>query len=114
MTTVRGVWHAELAKDMSPQFRVTHIDGKEITRSIDFLLERMKPLMDDYLLESPVEDMRPTSGDVWELRGYETGKVVGLSDEVMKGLHTSVQQPNGFSFVTRFVYIRAKWVERTR
>jgi hypothetical protein len=118
MISIEGVWYSRpRSKDGNARFRVMRINGVQLKRPVDFGPGLVSPLDrqgygPNRILEH-LKEIEPEIGDVWELRGFETGAVRGLSGQALKELGLAVQQPYSNAFVTEFRYVRATLVRRT-
>ena len=105
MVTIRGSRYepdTNATKSSDPRFRITHIDGKPLKSPIDYDSMLMGP---SAIPEGPMT-ATPLDGDLWELRGYETGYTNDMSH------HATVQFPEALAspFIVVFNYVRGRRV----
>lgn len=89
MATIRGVWkfppRGEFpAKDGSPTFHVTHVDGDLVKQPATFhraLVRMSSPRSEKDVEGEEIERPNPADGEVWEFRGFESGRFFGTPAE---------------------------------
>ena len=120
VVTVRGKWSND--KWPTPKetvFVVTQVNGRALNPPAQFL--EIEPV------EKASADLnRKTPGEEWELRGVESGGIVGISPEVLRQLRQTdakATRPSGMGgvaidrpprppgFTTRFCYANARRVQ---
>ncbi len=76
---VQGRWSLPkgIAKDWSPRFTVTRVDGKLLDKEVEFNVAVVKVLEKDlYTSAIPSQENRNTlNGKEWTLTAYETGRI---------------------------------------
>jgi len=109
VVTIEGKWMPpRLDKPaLPPTFAVTKVNGRDLNSAVEF--DVVEPV------SSPNEHFaKSVEGEVWELRGVETGGFEGFSNEVDEelGLPLASHPPRGF--LTRFCYTKAKRISSNR
>ena len=93
LVTIEGKWMPPgLEKpSLPPTFAVTKVNGRDVKGLIEFdVIEPVNRVNERFA--------KSVEGEVWELRGVETGGFVGFSDEVDEdlGLQPASHPPRGF------------------
>jgi hypothetical protein len=99
---IKGTW-IELADkpDRGLWFSVTYVNNRKLDRPIQFGESVVRPV--DTMTKKPPY----SAGDVWELRGFESGAFTGLPREYYtdkKYKELALPQGGAFAFVNTFEY----------
>lgn len=105
LITIRGSWTfpREFLKDMEPKFTITSVNGNKLTKPVDFRHG------DFHCLAEEIPE-REGEGEVWEVRGCESGRFWGAPSEVEDDVSVGgkplppQQQIRLFGFYTYFMY----------
>lgn len=87
LMTVRGKWSypEEPAKDSSLRFTVSHLDGKELGKPVEFNVRQLDVVTKKGSKAIPSYDGHPRlAGKEWTLRAYETGSIEMIPEEYFK------------------------------
>ena len=114
VVTIRGEWSRRDAsgrvvspKEGGLRLVVSTINGDRLERPLDFRAYLLSPILPHLF-----EDFPPAKGDVWEIRGIETGSYLGVPDEVFQELPdlASPAMAFEFGFYTEFKYFSRRVV----
>lgn len=78
MMDVKGTWviPKEIVKDNSPRFQISHVNGKEIQKAVEFHINQMTTETKDNKSALPkFDEWEKLDGVTWTLRAYETGSI---------------------------------------
>jgi hypothetical protein len=119
--TVQGQWSNRDAsgrrltiKETWLMFLVTSVNGKRLEKPVDF-----RGFLVSAIADGDMEDLRPTRGDVWEMRGIEIGTYHGVPPEVIGELYPSPYEMKpamlanfGFGLYTELRYFSRRIIQR--
>ncbi len=76
MMAVRGTWigpaYGEVKPSLTPRFRVTRINGKQLEKPVDFYGYDVTVLEKPGVGEKPGLEAAPVEAEQWDLQAYET------------------------------------------
>jgi hypothetical protein len=105
LATIRGRWTSvSRAKPSGPILMVGSVDGKPLNPPAEFTTAEVLPV-------SGPADVPPAIGEVWELRGAETGGFQGVPPKVLEEHWKNGSPPSatiGYRFCTKFIYVTKK------
>jgi len=86
MMDVKGTWVIpNEAKDNSPLFQVSHVNGKELPKPVGFYIAQVTAETKEGKSALPTSDERKKlDGVAWTMRAYETGEVHIVPKEYSK------------------------------
>lgn len=117
VVTIQGKWRNDLDKGGEGScFVVTHVNGKKLDREVKFWEPHVLPWKERYK-GTGMGPIRPSIGEVWDLRGFESGILQGLSNSALKELglfkdNRRLAQGPDYEFVSEFRYMKAKLAGR--
>jgi hypothetical protein len=113
VVTIRGKWRNDLDKGGEGScFVVTHVNGRKLDREVKFWEPHVLPWKERYK-GTGMDPIRPSTGEVWDLSGFESGILQGLSNSALKELglfrdnRRLVQGPD-YEFIPEFRYMKVK------
>jgi hypothetical protein len=99
---LQGEWQAPkpLVKWPRLHLRVIHVNGEALELPVEFPVELVKPAVEGEMKLDPV------AGEVWHMRAFESGGMVGFPDEVWNALAVPTPaEAYGHGFLTRLYLI---------
>jgi hypothetical protein len=104
--TLRGKWHltkSEIDKWQSGYYEVTEMNGKQIDSHVIFT---------GLCKEVDNDDFTPWDGDLWEIRGYESGGIFGIPDKALVEIGALSWPSEKHGYKSYFCYYKASRVTK--